>query len=161
MLLISLRTLGEPECELQPLADREILMAIRRTDHAGVDGIETRTTGNTREALLEISQTVLTRVVGMREIALHHETPGMGTEANTLHTVEMVETETEALLDTMETGEEILHSPLTTRVAGEGEEEVLTPLTEEVLTQPLDKRMLSQRPRATEMRKIAIMQTQL
>ena len=164
-MLIFLRTSEEPECELQPQADREILTAVQGTDHAGVDGIETRTTGNiminTGEALLEISQTVHTRVKGTREIALHHETPGMGTEANTLHTAEMAETDTEALLDTMEMGEEILHFPLTTRVAGEGEEEVLTPLTEEVLTQPLDKRILSQRPRATEMQKIAVMRTQL
>ena len=112
---------------------------------------------NTGEALLEISQTALTHVMGTREIALHHETPGMGTETNTLHTAEMVGTETEALLDTMETGEEILHSPQMIRA----EEEILTPLTEEVLTHPLDKRILSQRPRVTEMWRIAVMRTQL
>ena len=158
---IFLRTSEEPECELQPQADREILTAVQGTDRAGVDGIETRTTGNiminTGEALLEISQTALTHVMGTREIALHHETPGMGTEANTLHTAEMVGTETEALLDTMETGEEILHSPQMIRA----EEEILTPLTEEVLTHPLDKRILSQRPRVTEMWRIAVMRTQL
>ena len=163
-MLIFLRTSEEPEGELQPQADREILTAVQGTDHAGVDGIETRTIGNiminTGEALLEISQTVHTRIKGTREIALHHETPGMGTEANTLHTAEMVGTETEALLDTMETGEGILHFPQMIQAAGEGEEEVPTPLTEEVLTQPLDKRILGQRPRATEVRKIAIMRTQ-
>ena len=125
---IFLRTSEEPECELQPLADQEILTAVQGTDHAGVDGIETRTTGNiltnTGEALLEISQTVHTRIMGTREIVLHHETPGMGTEANTLHTAEMVGTETEALLGTMETGEETLHSPQMTRATGEEEEEV-------------------------------------
>ena len=146
---------------MQPLADQEILTAVQGTDHAGVDGIETRTTGNiltnTGEALLEISQIVHTRIMRTRETVLHHETPGMGTEANTLHTAEMVETETEALLDTMETGEEILHSPQMILA----EEGILIPLTEEVLTHPLDKRTLSQRPRVTEMWRIAVMRTQL
>ena len=106
---------------------------------------------NTGEALLEISHTALTRVMETREIVLHHETPGMVTEANTLHTAEKVGTETEALLDTMETGEGILHSPQMIQAAGEGEEEVPTPLTEEVLTHPLDKRILILRLRVIVM----------
>ena len=154
-MLISLRTSEEPECELQPLADREILTAVQGTDRAGVDGIETRTTGNIMinigEALLEISHTALTRVMETREITLHHEILGMVTEANTLHTAEKVGTETKALLDTMETGEGILHFLQMIQAAGEGEEEVPTPLTEEVLTHPLDKRTLSQMLRVTVM----------
>ena len=155
MLLISLRTLEEPGCELQPLADQETLTAIRTKDRTGIDGIVIKTTGNiminTGEALLEISHTALTRVMETREIVLHHETPGMVTEANTLHTAEMVGTETGAPLDTMETGEGILHSPQMIQAAGEGEEEVPTPLTEEVLTHPLDKRILILRLRVIVM----------
>ena len=145
-MLISLRTLEEPGCELLPLADQETLTVIRTKDRTGIDGIETKTTGNTMintgEALLEISHTALTRVMETREIVLHHETPGMVTEANTPHT---------AVVHTMETGEGILHSPQMIQAAGEGEEEVPTPLTEEVLTHPLDKRILSQRLRVTGM----------
>ena len=165
MLLISLGILEEPGCELLPLAGQETPTVIRTKGCTDIDGIETKTIGNTMintgEALLETSHIALTRVMETREITLHHEILGMVTEANTLHTAEKVGTETEALLDTMETGEETLHSPQMTRAAGEEEEEVLTPLTEEVLTHPLDKRILSQRPRVTEMRKIAITRTQL
>ena len=155
MLLISLGILEEPGCELLPLAGQETPTVIRTKGRTDIDGIETKTTGNTMintgEALLETSHIALTRVMETREITLHHEILGMVTEANTLHTAEKVGTETKALLDTMETGEGILHFLQMIQAAGEGEEEVPTPLTEEVLTHPLDKRILSQMLKVTVM----------